>query len=660
MATSSNTQGTNQIQWDESSIIQQHKENLRQNAIERGDEFIEDFYDNSNITRPGVSTDLEQDAQPEPENPGNKKESNDEMEDIIEEKKANALFEKSWSKPGDEYTWTKVASRIRRYKATINVKYVSGETLNQKVNVVLKRIDEMDHFMGIKVTTYQKEQYIVAEFGDKDALTKMCSLPIEENSEHMMKPIDNRGDEELINRTMIIRDLPLYFDKEILKRIVEKYSTTEVTDIKSRIQGPWSVANVTLKDAQGVENLKDIWSIPYLKDLCRIAPASFKKEDIEKRNEHELKLSNLPFGITAYDLKDVIIQSNAKIVFIPRSRDKYERARYAYVSFEKEEHLQDALMGDKQFELKGKRLYWIPTSLRTCHKCGSPDHIVRDCKERTDSFERKEKQGQYHKLYTRYRVPNYRKYQKYHETSVRRNRMDNEANQASFNNIQQVQKPIVEQNTDKGKNTDTQPEGNTNMEATAEKHSEQTMMNILLEIKKDVSNINDELQKLKSRVVVLEKKPETVNIQPDRDINRNNNPVNNRGIINYNNRNQGNTSRNYNNQYNYNGKRGAIGTDNQHSSSSDEENQYKARRANYYYDQKQQGFSPIPTQQPKTVDKKQEEIDEIKKSLEAANSKFDNLSTQLNKAMEIMLQQRNNSNNNASSSSASTIMNTNQ
>src|SRR5436190_19303022 len=38
---------------------------------------------------------------------------------------------------------------------------------------------------------------------------------------------------------------------------------------------------------------------------------------------------------------------------------------------------------------------------------------VKDCHERKESFERKNKIIQYRKIYNRYRVPNYRKYNNY-------------------------------------------------------------------------------------------------------------------------------------------------------------------------------------------------------------------------------------------------------
>src|SRR5256886_12558247 len=44
------------------------------------------------------------------------------------------------------------------------------------------------------------------------------------------------------------------------------------------------------------EHFQNIWSIFYLKDLCRVAPANVTRQDIDERNRNTLKLTGLPFG----------------------------------------------------------------------------------------------------------------------------------------------------------------------------------------------------------------------------------------------------------------------------------------------------------------------------------------------------------------------------
>ena len=60
----------------------------------------------------------------------------------------------------------------------------------------------------------------------------------------------------------------------------------------------------------------------------------------------------MPFDITAYDLREILIKTRAKTCFIPRTRNKYTRARYAYVTFETEEIMTETAAGEGQFKIK--------------------------------------------------------------------------------------------------------------------------------------------------------------------------------------------------------------------------------------------------------------------------------------------------------------------
>ena len=75
------------------------------------------------------------------------------------------------------------------------------------------------------------------------------------------------------------------------------------------------VATVTFEKEEALAAFNNQWSLVYLKDLCRIEPANITKEERECRMMHTLKLSNLPFAITAYDLKEVIEQTKLKRVY---------------------------------------------------------------------------------------------------------------------------------------------------------------------------------------------------------------------------------------------------------------------------------------------------------------------------------------------------------
>ena len=170
----------------------------------------------------------------------------------------------------------------------------------------------------------------MAEFGKKKYMMQAYTIQLEENNEFKLKPLFNRKDNEIKNRTLIVRDLPLNFEKESLKKTLEKLSEGKVETIRTRVTGPWITAHVTFEKEDAIIKVRDTWSIIFLKDFCRIEPANMSGEERVFRNKYTLKLANLPFGITAYDLLKVFNIVKAKTCFIPKTHDKYAQLRYAF------------------------------------------------------------------------------------------------------------------------------------------------------------------------------------------------------------------------------------------------------------------------------------------------------------------------------------------
>src|SRR5215204_6233927 len=131
-----------------------------------------------------------------------------------------------------------IARKIRRYKAVINIKQLTTGTNHQKLKKVQEIISNVEAYMGAKIHMYGKETYIMVEFNNKEAMDEACKITIEENSDFILQPLINRVDDEIKNRTMVIRDLPLNVDKSAIKRIMERTEKTVVTDIRTKVTGP--------------------------------------------------------------------------------------------------------------------------------------------------------------------------------------------------------------------------------------------------------------------------------------------------------------------------------------------------------------------------------------------------------------------------------------
>ena len=139
------------------------------------------------------------------------------------------------------------------------------------------------------------------------------------------------------------------------------------------------------------------------------------------------------------------------------------------------------------FAIKDHRLFWVECDKKVCHKCGSPNHLVKDCDEREKSFLRKQKIAQYSKVYERYRVPNYRKYMRYNNSYYNNNRFNTE----NYNEDQFIDYS----SQTKGSNMNVSNYGEPSLKDIQE---------IILTIKTSIVDLRKDLVNLTERVINLE------------------------------------------------------------------------------------------------------------------------------------------------------------
>lgn len=326
-------------------------------------------------------------------------------------------------------TFITVTNKRKRFCTTINCKHVPGHNMNSKLDSIYSVLASQKGFLECKPYFDRKNQeaWITAVFDNQESAVKSTENELFDDNEFKLTLLKDRADDEVKQRTLVIRDLPLDVNWNLLKTILQN-TFGEVESLRLRIAGPWYRADVTFKDADRINENKDLWSIQYKKDLCRIAPASFSKDDIDERNQYTAKLTNLPYGTTPIDLKDILQQVKAKTCFIPRTRSRYNRRRFAYVSFASEEDFQKALTNIR-ITYNDEELFWEAEDTKTCHKCGSPKHLIAECNEKELANNHKEYQKQFSNIYSKYKVPNYRN--STNKTSTRTNQQSRTPNNQS-------------------------------------------------------------------------------------------------------------------------------------------------------------------------------------------------------------------------------------
>ena len=93
-----------------------------------------------------------------------------------------------------------------------------------------------------------------------------------------------------------------------------------------------------------------------------------------------MKITGLPLNTTAFDLKDYVESYNIKYCHVPRNPKTNRPKPMAIMYFSDDENFEIATT--KGFFFNNKQIYWTTLEQKTCHRCGSPEHEIKNCSER--------------------------------------------------------------------------------------------------------------------------------------------------------------------------------------------------------------------------------------------------------------------------------------
>ena len=149
------------------------------------------------------------------------------------------------------------------------------------------------------------------------------------------------------------------------------------------MKGNYQKAYVTYEPDTDMTVFNNLKSVFMYRDCVRIYRLNLSQEDIINRDTFSLKLSGLPPNTLAYDIIELLNQTNAKACFISRHPKNYKPVPHAYIYFNNQEDCDKA--GATTFEYRNKQLCWVLPDMQTCHKCGEPNHIAKNCSMTFDS-----------------------------------------------------------------------------------------------------------------------------------------------------------------------------------------------------------------------------------------------------------------------------------
>ena len=188
----------------------------------------------------------------------------------------------------------------------------------------------------------------------------------------------------------------------MLEVFLKTYGAIKI--LKFNVKNLYYEVVVRFHGKQVEDKFKDLWSLRFCKYAFRIFPSNLTKDERNLRFKYGLKLANLPAGTYAADLKDIVVQMKAKSCFVPKNRfsKNYEKERFAFVFFDNENDLNNAL--GKKFSFNNRGLVFVNYDAVTCHVCGSPYHRVRTCPENQRKRNMSSTHEVYQQIYSRYGV----------------------------------------------------------------------------------------------------------------------------------------------------------------------------------------------------------------------------------------------------------------
>ncbi|PKY34494.1 hypothetical protein RhiirB3_454262 [Rhizophagus irregularis] len=300
--------------------------------------------------------------------------------------------------------WT-IIKKTQRFSIFIPQDSLPGDNIIAKKNFVYRKISDVLGLISLAPTSIKGIKVIRATYETEAQAAEVCAKKIADDNDvrfAKLEVINNQQHDNLNDYEIKIWDVPLDVDKQMLEVYLKSFGP--IKTLKFNVKNLYYEVVVRFNGKQVEEKFKDLWSLRFCKYAFRIFPSNLTKDERNLRFKYGLKLANLPVGTYAADLKDIIIQMKAKSCFVPKNRfsKNYEKERFAFVFFDNENDLNNAL--GKKFSFNNRGLVFVNYDAVTCHVCGSPYHRVRTCPENQRKRNLSSTHEVYQQIYSRYGV----------------------------------------------------------------------------------------------------------------------------------------------------------------------------------------------------------------------------------------------------------------
>ncbi|CAG8689332.1 27377_t:CDS:2, partial [Dentiscutata erythropus] len=329
----------------------------------------------------------------------NKKNKNDRVKKVFVEKPKN-ISPKIWRKE----------TGIKLFKVSVEAEKIKGKSPFAKILMVKNLLfqNQIEVILG-KIETTNKIKNIVIYLLNEEEVqkAKKVNLGNTENHIYMQDVVEQLPNEYDKLCKWKIWDIPLYVKRNDLMLHLNHFG--KVKQLHLTTKDMWQLGHVEFENVEVAEKLSTEWSIWIGMDCLRITSGDTSYEELNNRGKWAAKLTQLPRGMTALDIKQIVKDIKGRTIYIPRTREGYKRKNYAIISFDTEEEMQKHQHSTMKLT-EEITIRMVPMITPLCFICSSDLHKAKECNvnkyRKQLVFNKKEKIKQFGNLYKKYK-PNY-------------------------------------------------------------------------------------------------------------------------------------------------------------------------------------------------------------------------------------------------------------
>jgi hypothetical protein len=263
-----------------------------------------------------------------------------------------------------------------RFKSGIPATLIPGKSTGAKILKLKEILKCPESLISVRNETYDGQEYITAKFGDNQTADTVTTISYSELNGNKLTRIHTPNRETQRRNAIRVWDIPLGTKQVEVRECFSKYG--QIDGVYMNTQQMWQSATIYFTKKEDKDAiLTNNWAITMGAESVRIHDAEHNMDQMKQKLQFAIKLTNLPQGTTAFDLKEICVNTGAKTCYIPRTLNEYKRKTFAVLAFESTSKAAEAMQTSPT--LGEAELQWYPMEQKLCAICNQATHLAANC-----------------------------------------------------------------------------------------------------------------------------------------------------------------------------------------------------------------------------------------------------------------------------------------